>query len=70
MGWWNYGIENFTLTIYKIDPKLFKTEIKPLEYARALEQYYIFTQNSVLNTAGNVAVMPIGHHVVNISAFC
>jgi GIY-YIG catalytic domain-containing protein len=45
-----YGIENFSLAVYKIDPNLFKTKIEPLNYARALEQYYIFTQNSVLNT--------------------
>jgi hypothetical protein len=45
----NYGVENFTLSIYKIDPKLFKTNFKPLDFSRALEQYYIFTFNSVLN---------------------
>jgi len=42
-----YGVENFTLSIYKIDQKLFElTQFKPLEYSRALEQYYIFTSNS------------------------
>lgn len=44
-----YGVENFTLSIYKIDPKLFENNFKPLDFSRALEQYYIFTLNSVLN---------------------
>jgi hypothetical protein len=45
-----YGVENFSLAVYKIDPILFDGEFKPLDFSRALEQYYIFTKNPVLNT--------------------
>jgi group I intron endonuclease len=55
-----YGVENFTLSIYKIDPKLFETQFKPLEYSRALEQYYIFTSNSVLNNIKVAGANPGG----------
>lgn len=56
----DYGIENFTLAIYKIDPKLFEIEFKPLEYSRALEQYYIFNSNSVLNSIKVAGASPAG----------
>ncbi len=46
-----YGIENFSLQIYKIDPSLFEGDFTLQERALslALEQYYIFTLNPVLN---------------------
>lgn len=46
-----YGIENFSLQIYKIDPVLFEGEFSLRERALslALEQYLIFTKNPVLN---------------------
>lgn len=46
-----YGIENFSLQIYKIDPVLFEGEFNLRERALslALEQYFIFTKNPVLN---------------------
>lgn len=46
-----YGIENFSLQIYIIDPVLFEGEFESRKraYSLALEQYFIFTKNSVLN---------------------
>src|SRR5439155_16625394 len=44
-----YGVQNFSLAVYKIDPILFNGEFKPLVFSRALEQYHIFTKNPVLN---------------------